>query len=81
MGCMVVGFILAFFMLGERPLGPRLFQSKTTPELEPPEERAPKEKCPERMGNRYHIDLAPSPDLLITGAPGLEAGTNFGVAL
>lgn len=26
MGCMSVGFVLAFFMLGEQPLGLRLFR-------------------------------------------------------
>jgi hypothetical protein len=61
MGCMFVGFILALFMLGEQPLGLRLFQSKRTPEKETSEEQAPKEKYHVGTGDCYRVDLASLP--------------------
>ena len=76
LGWMFAGLILAFFMLGERPLGLRLFQRQ---KKETSEEKTPEEKHNVGRGCCYHIDLTLSPDLendLATGPPGLGVATN-----
>jgi hypothetical protein len=57
LGCMFVGFVLAFFLLGERPLGLRLFWGKGE---QTSEEQTPEEKQPGRRdSHRYFVDLDP----------------------
>lgn len=81
MGSMSVGFVLALFMLGERPLGLRLFQRQKKVTLG---EQTPKEKHPGKGGNSHYIDLIPFPDFGNDAgrlAPGFGVATNLGSAL
>ena len=63
MGFMSGGLTLTFFMLGERPLGLRLFGNKRrTTEKKTSQVQAPEEIYPGGRSNHdhYHINLSPS---------------------